>query len=52
MESCLLLPKANGLKPGANSEPIKSCQRQVEERADPVLQKLEGVNKGLLPVGI
>ena len=42
MASCLLLPKANRLKPGANPELIKSCTRQADERANPALQELEG----------
>jgi hypothetical protein len=43
---------ANGLKPGANPELIKSCTRQVEERADPALQELEGAHEGLLFVRV
>src|SRR3954468_4808338 len=43
---------ANGLKPGANPELIKSCWRQVEERADPALQELEGAKEGLFFVRV
>src|SRR5829696_9828904 len=41
------LQMANGLKPSAHREPIKADQRQVEERADPALQELEGAKEGL-----
>ena len=42
---------SNGLKPDAYREPIKAGQWQVDKRADPVPQELEGANKGLLLLG-
>jgi hypothetical protein len=42
----------NGLRPGAYGEPIKHCHRQADERADLVLQELEGANKRLVLVGV
>src|SRR5215218_4640547 len=46
------LQMANGLKPSAHREPIKADQRQVEERADPALQELEGAKEGLFFVRV
>jgi hypothetical protein len=46
------LHMTNGLKPGAHREPIKAGQRQVDERADPALQELEGAHEGLLVSGV
>ena len=43
---------AKCLKPGANPELIKICTRQVQERANPTLQELEGAKEGLLLVRI
>jgi hypothetical protein len=41
----------NGLKSSAYRESIKAGQWQVDKRADPALQELEGANKGLLLLG-
>jgi hypothetical protein len=46
------LEVTNGLKPSAYREPIKSRQRQVEKRADPALQELEGPDEGFCSVHI
>jgi hypothetical protein len=42
----------NCLNSGAHREPIKAGQGQVDERANPALQELEGANEGLLLVGV
>src|SRR5829696_5026044 len=47
-----LLLMTDGLEPGANRELIKHFQWQVDERADPVLQVLEGSHKCLFLVGL
>ena len=42
----------NSLKPSAYREPVKSRQWEVDKRADPVLQELEGPDEGFCSVYI